>query len=160
MVELKNQKNVVAQNSVENKENQGFKASTFTKVHASKTAPVQACLDKQLSTVIGTSFVLVAIEEQNNVDSNTGELRLASIYTVRVISKHAKAFRDLIQIKVKNVKPIIKNSELDKVMLGISKPIVLRFDDIAHYAFMGGETLNATSVERLDVSVQEAMEHE
>lgn len=45
-------------------------------------------------------------------------------------------------------------------MLGISKPIVLRFDDIAHYAFMGGETLNATSVERLDVSVQEAMEHE
>lgn len=152
MVELRNQKNNVVQN--------GYKASTSAEVHVSKTAPVQAFLDKELPTIIGTSFALVAVEEQNNVDTNTGEVRLATIYTVRVISKHVKAFRDLIQIKVKNAKPIIKDSELDKVMLGISKPIVLRFDGIAHYAFMGGESLNAISVERLNISVQEAMEHE
>ena len=77
-----------------------------------------------------------------------------------MISRKARAFRDLIQVKVKNAKPIIGEKELDKVLLQQTKPIILRFDDIAHYAYMGGETLNASKAERLNVSVQEAMNHE
>lgn len=138
---------------------QVYKASTFTPVRESKTAPVQVRMDKELPHIIGSSFLLIAIDKQKTQDQN-GESQAAAVYTVRVISKKALAFRDLIQIKVKNANPIVSEDELDRVMLQQSKPIILRFDAIAHYAYMGGETLNAASVERLHVSVQEAMNHE
>lgn len=137
-----------------------FKPSTFAPVRESKTAPVQSQLDKVLPMVIGSSYLLMAVEEQQSTDSKNGEVQSASIYMLRVISREARAFRDLIQIKVKNAKPIIGEEELDKVLLQQSKPIILRFDDIAHYAYMGGETLNASKAEKLNVSVQEAMNHE
>lgn len=138
----------------------GFKPSTFAKVHETKTAPVQVHLDKELSKIIGTSYLLIAAEEQKATDSKSGQVTSSTVYTVRVISNKAKAYRELIQIKVKNSRPIIQEDELDKVMMQIAKPIILRFNDIAHYAFMGGESLNASGVERLNVSVKEAMEHE
>lgn len=137
-----------------------FKPSTFAPVHESKTAPVQSQLDKILPMIIGSSYLLMAVEQQESTDPKTGEVQIASVYTLRVISRKARAFRDLIQIKVKNAKPVINEEELDKVLLQQAKPIILRFEDIAHYAYMGGETLNASKAERLNVSVQEAMNHE
>ena len=110
--------------------------------------------------IIGSSYLLVAVEQQESTDPKNGEVQIASVYTLRVISRKARAFRDLIQIKVKNAKPVINEEELDKVLLQQAKPIILRFEDIAHYAYMGGETLNASKAERLNVSVQEAMSHE
>ena len=133
-----------------------FKPSTFAPVHA----PVQSQLDKVLPMIIGSSYLLVAVEQQESTDPKNGEVQIASVYTLRVISRKARAFRDLIQIKVKNAKPVINEEELDKVLLQQAKPIILRFEDIAHYAYMGGETLNASKAERLNVSVQEAMSHE
>ena len=121
----------VKNNGVENKGN--FKPSTFAEIRESKTAPVQAMLDKELPNVIGSSFSLVAVDEQTSTDSNTGEVKNSTVYTVRVITKTAKAFRDLIQIKVKNSHSIVKDEELDKLMMQVAKPIVLRFDGIAHY---------------------------
>lgn len=137
-----------------------FKPSTFAAVRESKTAPVQSQLDKVLPMVIGSSYLLMAVEQQQSINQKSGEVQIASVYTLRVISRKARAFRDLIQIKVKNTKPVINEEELDRVMLQQSKPIILRFEDIAHYAYMGGETLNASKAERLNVSVQEAMNHE
>lgn len=137
-----------------------FNASTFAEVRESKVAPVQTKLDKQLPKIIGHSFLLVAEEEQSSTDPKTGNVTKSVVYTVRVISKQATAFRELIQVKVKNSTPIIKGEELDQVMLQVAKPIILRFDSIAHYAFMGGETLNAAKAERLNISVQEAMNHD
>ena len=137
-----------------------YKPSTFAPVRESKTAPVQSQLDKVLPMVIGSSYLLMAVEQQESTDQKTGEVQISSIYTLRVISRKARAFRDLIQVKVKNAKPIIGEEELDKVLLQQAKPIILRFEDIAHYAYMGGETLNASKAERLNVSVQEAMSHE
>lgn len=147
-------------NNENKKKSPSFEGSTFAKVHASKTAPVQVHLDQQLPSIIGSSFLLVEVDKQKNVDQSSGEVRIDSIYTVRVISRKAKAFRKLVQIKVKNAKPIIETDELDKLIQGNVGPIILRFENIAHYAFMGGESLNATSVERLEVSVEEAMNHE
>lgn len=137
-----------------------FEGSSFAQVHVSKTAPVQMLLDKELPAIIGSSFLLVGVDEQKNVDQNSGEERIDSIYTVRVVSQKAKAYRGIIQIKVKNTRSIIETDELDKLIQGNVEPIILRFDNIAHYAFIGGESLNATSVERLEVSVEEAMNHE
>lgn len=153
---------VIADNRNNNnkKKEPDFEGSTFAQVHASKTAPVQMHLDQQLASIIGSSFLLVEVDEQKNVDQSSGEVKIDSIYTVRVISRKAKAFRKLVQIKVKNAKPIIETDELDKLIQGNVEPIILRFENIAHYAFMGGESLNATSVERLKVSVEEAMNHE
>lgn len=147
-------------NNENKKKSPAFEGSTFAEVHVSKTAPVQMHLDQQLASIIGSSFLLVEVDEQKNVDQSSGEVKIDSIYTVRVISRKVKAYRKLIQIKVKNAKPIIEPDELDKLIQGNVKPILLRFDNIAHYAFMGGESLNATSVERLEVSVEDAMNHE
>lgn len=137
-----------------------FIPSSFAKVRESKTEPVQAHLDGELSKVIGTSFLLVAVDEQNVVDPKTGKVNVSTLYTVRVISSKAKAYRELINIKVKNSHPIIEKEELDQVMLQTAKPIILRFDNIAHYVYMGGETINASAAERLNISVREAMNHE
>lgn len=41
-------------------------------------------------------------------------------------------------------------------MLGEAKPIVVRFKDIAHYAYIGGESLNATKAEKVNISPIEA----
>ncbi len=147
-------------NNDNKKKEPDFEGSTFAQVHASKTAPVQMYLDKELPSIIGSSFLLIGVEEQENVDQSSGEVKSDSIYTVRVVSKKAKAYRGLIQIKVKNTRSIIKTDELDNLIQGNVEPIILRFENIAHYAFMGGETLNATSVERLNISVEEAMNHE
>lgn len=136
------------------------KESTFAKVFPSKTSPIQVELDKQLSLVIGSKFLLEGIECQENVDEKTGEVKKTTIYSVRIISKKAKAFRNIVQIKVKNSLPIIKDEEADKAMLGLAKPIVLCFENIAHYAYIGGESLTASSCERLNISVQEAMNNE
>ncbi|MDB6248848.1 hypothetical protein FCF10_00300 [Lactobacillus amylovorus subsp. animalium] len=141
-------------------EEENYKPSTFAPIRDSKTAPVQSQLDKMLPIVIGHSFLLIDVEEQQNTDSKSGELQIASIYTVRIISHKARAFRDLIQIKVKNEHPIVNNEELDKLMLQQTKPIIIRFDDVAHYAYMGGETLNASKAERVNISIREAMDHE
>lgn len=137
-----------------------YKPSTFATVRESKASPVQSQLDKVLPIVIGHTFLLIDVEEQQSTDSKSGEQQIASIYTVRVLSRKARAFRSLIQIKVKNEHPIVNNEELDKIMLQQAKPIILRFDDVAHYAYMGGETLNASKAERLDISIREAMNYE
>lgn len=157
-----NVQGVHSPNAAENKkvELSNFKSSTFAVVRESKAAPVQAKLDKELPKVIGHSFLLVAQEETSSTDPKTGNVTKSAVYTVRVISKQAKAFRELVQIKVKNSSPIVRGEELDQVMLQVAKPIILRFDGIVHFAFMGGESLNATKVERLNVSVQEAMAHD
>ena len=134
--------------------------STFAKVHVSKTSPIQSRLDQGLRDIIGSSFLLVGIEKQNSVDRGTGEVHTATIYTVRIISRKVKAFRELIQIKVKDSKPIVKQEEIDLVMMQQSKPIILRFENVAHYAYRGGETLNATGVDRLNVNIKDAMNYE
>lgn len=139
---------------------ENFKSSSFSRVRESKMTPVQAHLDKELPKVIGTSFELVAEEEQTMADTKTGQITASALYTVRVISRKAKAYRELIHIKVKNSHPIIREEELDQVMLQMAKPIILRFDNIAHYVYMGGETINASAAERLNISVEEAMNHE
>lgn len=113
-----------------------------------------------MQRIIGSTFLVSAVEEVASTDPKTGQVTKSSVYTVRVIAKKAKAFRELIQIKVKNSVPILDDEELDKVMLQVAKPIILRFDNIAHYAFMGGESLNASRAERVNITVQEAMEHD
>lgn len=157
-----NAQSIHSPNAAENKkvESSNFKSSTFAPVRESKAAPVQAKMDKQLPQIIGHSFLLVAVENVSSTDPKSGNETKSAVYTVRVVSKKAKAFRELVQIKVKNSTSIINSEELDQVMLQVAKPIILRFDQIAHYAFMGGESLNATKAERLNVSVQQAMDHD
>lgn len=143
--------------SKDKKNNNG---STFAKVYPSKTAPVQVQMDKQLPLIIGSKFLLLDVEKEEKTDDESGEIKTTSVYSVRIISKRAKAFRQIIQIKVKNTKPIITDEELDKVMMELAKPVILRFENIAHYAYIGGESLTASSCERLNLSVQEAMKDE
>ncbi|WP_279096424.1 hypothetical protein [Lactobacillus taiwanensis] len=149
-----------------NKDNSNVKVekkksdSTFAKVYPSKSAPVQVEMDKRLFSIIGGKFLLISIDQQENANEKTGEIKTTSIYSVRVISRQAKAYRQVIQIKIKNAKPIIKDEELDKVMLELAKPILLRFDNIAHYSYIGGESLTASNCERLDMTVEEVVNNE
>lgn len=134
--------------------------STFATVRANKSAPIQSLLDRLLPTIIGRCFLLVDAEKQENTDPNNGQVTKSALYTVRVISKKAQAYREMIQIKVKNSEPIIRGEELDQIMMQNIQPIVLRFENIAHYAYMGGEIINASVAEKMDISVKEAMNYE
>lgn len=42
-------------------------------------------------------------------------------------------------------------------MFGSTSPVVVAFDQLAHYHFGNGESLNAADVHKVDISVKEAM---
>lgn len=133
--------------------------STFADVHASKNAPVQATLDKHLNRVLGKYFTVNGAEFQETPDYNDPDkLNTATVYSVRVTSK--KAWLPLgteLQIKVKSHKPIFSQSELQDIMFGSTAPVVVAFDQLAHYHFGNGESLNAADIHKVNVSVKEAM---
>lgn len=151
---------LVSKNNENSAVKESEKGSTFAQVYPSKNSPVQVQMDKQLPLIIGSKFLLVGVEREEKVDEKSGEIKTTSVYSVRVISRKAKAFREIIQIKVKNAKPILNDDELDKVMMELTKPVILRFENIAHYAYIGGESMTASSCERLSINVQETMKDE
>lgn len=133
--------------------------TTFAEVHTSKNAPIQATLDKRLNQAVGKYFTVIGAEFQETPDYNDPDkLNTATVYSVRVTSK--KAWLPLgteLQIKVKNHKPIFEQQDLQNIMFGSSAPVVVAFDQLAHYHFGNGESLNATDIHKVNVSVKEAM---
>lgn len=137
-------------------------ASTFAGVRASKNAPVQSTLDKHLDKALGRFFTITGAEFQETPDFNDPDkLNTATVYSVRVTSK--KAWLPLgteIQIKVKDHKPIFNQSELQDIMFGSTTPVVVAFEELAHYHFGNGESLNAADIHRVNISVKEAMNND
>ncbi len=133
--------------------------STFADVRVSKNTPVQATLDKHLDKALGRYFTVNGAEFQETPDyDDPDKLNTATIYSVRVTSK--KAWLPLgteLQIKVKDHKPIFSQSELQDIMFGSTAPVVVAFDELAHYHFGNGESLNAADVRKVNISVKEAM---
>lgn len=133
--------------------------STFADVRVSKNAPIQATLDKHLDKALGKYFTIIGAEFQETPDFNDSEkLNTATVYSVRVTSK--KAWLPLgteLQIKVKDHKPIFGQQELQDIMFGASAPVVVAFEQLAHYHFGNGESLNAADVRKVNISVKEAM---
>lgn len=153
------------------KVNQGFKSdankksetrkvevSTFAEVRQSKSAPVQSTLDKHLPEAVGPLFVLMGAEYESTPDYNDPDkINHATVYSVRAASKKAWLSKETLTIKVKEQKPIVSDDELEQIMFGERKPIVLAFDDLAHYHFGTGESINASNVRRVNISPREAM---
>lgn len=133
--------------------------STFAEVHPSKNAPVQATLDKHLDKALGKYFTVTGAEFQETPDYNDPDkLNTATVYSVRITSKKAwLALGTEIQVKVKDHKPIFGQQELQDIMFGASAPVVVVFDQLAHYHFGNGESLNAADVHKVNISVKEAM---
>lgn len=133
--------------------------SSFADVRVSKNALVQATLDKHLDKALGKYFTVTGAEFQENPDYNDPDkLNTATVYSVRVTSK--KVWLPLgteLQIKVKDHKPIFNQQELQDIMFGASAPVVVAFEQLAHYHFGSGESLNAADIHRVNVSVKEAM---
>lgn len=134
-------------------------SSTFADVRASKSSLVQATLDKHLDKALGKYFTITGAEYQETPDYNDPDkLNIATVYSVRITSK--KAWLPLgaeIQIKVKDHKPIFSQQELQDIMFGSSAPVVVAFENLAHYHFGNGESLNAADVHKVNISVKKAM---
>lgn len=133
--------------------------STFADVRSSKNAPVQATLDKNLDKAIGKYFTVTGAEFQEIPDFNDPDkLNTATVYSVRVTSKHAwLSLGTELNIKIKDHKPIFSQQELQDIMFGSSAPVVVRFDELAHYHFGSGESLNAADIHKVNISAKEAM---
>ncbi len=133
--------------------------STFADVRVSKNTPVQATLDKHLDKALGRYFTVNGAEFQETPDyDDPDKINTATVYSVRVTSK--KAWLPLgteIHVKVKDHKPIFNQQELQDIMFGSSAPVVVAFDELAHYHFGNGESLNAADVRKVNISVKEAM---
>ena len=77
--------------------------STFAPVRNSKTQPIQSLMDADLYEYTGDLLELDGLERQESVDKDSGEVHVASLYTVKIIQKKAKAtLGSLLTIKVKN----------------------------------------------------------
>lgn len=132
--------------------------STFAAVHGNKATPVQNLMNMNLEKTIGTLFKFDGVEKQEIKDKDTGEITVNSLYSVKTLSKKAKAkVGTMLIIKVKDSKPLFDDEKLDRMLLESNpKPIIVRFDDLAHYAFIGGESLNASKIEQVSISPMEA----
>ena len=132
--------------------------STFAKVRGNKNSPVQTLMDEELPRFIGNLFLLDAVEEQEVTDADTGEVRINSLYTVKTLQQNVKAkLGTLITIKVKDAKPIVNQNKLmENILDGSGKTLIIRFTDIAHYSFIGGEAINAKSANLVNITVKEA----
>lgn len=102
-------------------------------------------MDADLSRYTGDLLQLDGIEEQETIDKQTGEIHLASLYTVKVIQKKVRAkLGTLLTIKVKNKKPILNPDTFAESQIDDNaKKVVVRVDDLAHYSFIGGESLKS-----------------
>ncbi|WEV39791.1 hypothetical protein [Lactobacillus sp. ESL0681] len=151
--ELSVGKKVLNQNEVE-------VGSTYSEVHVNKNSLVQSYMAKHLKDIIGNFFVLDNQERQEKPDfTNKNKINKSTIYYVKIISKKAEMpFGSTIEVKVKDTEPLFTKQEIESVTLGIQKPIVLAFDNLAYYHFNAGETLIAGSVRKVQVSVKEASE--
>lgn len=155
-------KNPVVQTTQAMKESVGkermAEPSTFATVRFSKAQPIQNLMDADLRRYTGDLLQLDGIEKQVTADRDTGEVRTASLYTVKVVQKKARAkLGTLLTVKVKNSAPIIDPDEFAENQLeDNAKKIVVRFDGLAHYAFIGGESLNANGIEVVPITTKEA----
>lgn len=136
------------------------KVSTFSEVHVNKNSLVQSHMEMELQKIIGKYFVFDNLEYQEVPDYNdSNKINKATIYVVKVISKKAAlSFGTIINVKVKDTEPLFAESEIENITLGIQKPIVLTFENLAHYHFNNGETINATAVHKALIDVKEASE--
>lgn len=114
----------------------------------------------ELEKIIGKYFVFDNLEYQEVPDYNdSNKINKATIYAVKVISKKAAlSFGTIINVKVKDTEPLFAESEIENITLGIQKPIVLTFKNLAHYHFNNDETINATAVHKALIDVKEASE--
>lgn len=132
--------------------------STFAPVRNSKTQPIQSLMDADLYEYTGDLLELDGLERQESVDKDSGEVHVASLYTVKIIQKKAKAtLGSLLTIKVKNSEPILDPVKFAENQLDDNaKKIVVRFDNLAHYTYIGGESINSSKAEIVPISVKEA----
>ena len=132
-------------------------ASTFSDVRVSRTTPIQSALTTHLDKAIGDYFVVSGVEYQQTTDFNDeNKINHASVYSVRVIKHKAwLPFGTEVRVKIKEQKPVVSEEEIEKLMLGKQKPIVVSFEDLSYFHFGSGETLIAQGIHRLNVDVKE-----
>lgn len=135
-------------------------ASTFVMTHINKNSLIQSHMELELEKIIGNYFVFDNLEYQEVPDFNdSNKINKSTIYAVKVISKKAELpFGSLINVKVKDAEPLFAETEIENITLGLKKSIVLTFENLAHYHFNNGETINATAVHELSIDVKEARE--
>lgn len=133
------------------------KVSTFSENHVNKNCPVQSHIEMELEKVIGIYFVFDNLGYQEVPDYNdSNKINKATIYAVKVISKKAALlFCSVINVKVKDTGPLFAKHEIENITLGLQKPIVLTFENLAHYHCNNGETINAT---KASIDIKETSE--
>lgn len=136
--------------------------STFAEVHESKTAPVQAVLDKHLADAFGKKFIVIGAEKEEKPDyDDKTKINTAAVYHVRVISK--KAWLPLgteLSIKIKDQEPIFSAQEVQDIMFGASLPVVVTFEQLSHYYYGLGDSLSAKAIHRTNLTPKEVLENE
>lgn len=136
------------------------KTSTFVEVHISKNSLVQSHIDMELKKIIGNYFIFDNLEYQEVPDySDSNKINKATLYAIKIITKQAALpFGAIINVKVEDTEPLFAEHEIESITLGIQKPIVLIFDNLAHYHFKNSEIINATAVHKVAIDIKEASE--
>ncbi|RHW50334.1 hypothetical protein DS834_06705 [Lactobacillus bombicola] len=134
--------------------------STYAEVHVNKSSLIQSYMNKHLKDIIGDFFALDNQERQEKPDfTDKNKINKSTIYYVKIISKKAEMpFGSTIEVKVKDTEPLFTKQEIESITLGLRKPIVLTFDNLAYYHFSSGETIIAGGVHEVKIGVKEASE--
>ncbi|CCK85289.1 Putative uncharacterized protein [Lactobacillus equicursoris DSM 19284 = JCM 14600 = CIP 110162] len=109
-----------------------------------------------LKAVIGTLFKLESEHREVSVNRQTNERTVRDVVDVRTLNSQLLPVGTMLQIKMKNVKPLLSKEDQQSLLLGAIQAVV-GFEDIMYWSIGNNEGLTASSMFITDISLQDAI---
>ena len=109
-----------------------------------------------LKNIIGTLFKLEGEHREVSVNRQTNERIVRDVVDVRTLNSQLLPVGTMLQIKMKNVKPLLSKEDQQSLLLG-SIQAVVGFEDLLYWSIGNNEGLTASSMFIADISLQDAV---
>ena len=109
-----------------------------------------------LTNIIGTLFKLEGEHREVSVNRQTNERIVRDVVDVRTLNSQLLPVGTMLQIKMKNVKPLLSKEDQQSLLLG-SIQAVVGFEDLLYWSIGNNEGLTASSMFIADISLQDAV---
>lgn len=109
-----------------------------------------------LKNIIGTVFKLEAEHREVSVNRQTNERIVRDVVDVRTLNSQLLPVGTMLQIKMKNVKPLLSKEDQQSLLLG-SIQAVVGFEDLLYWSIGISEGLTASSMFISDLTLQDAI---
>lgn len=130
--------------------------TTFRAEESRKLIEAARLAAAPLKNIIGTLFKLEGEHREVSVNRQTNERIVRDVVDVRTLNSQLLPVGTMLQIKMKNVKPLLSKEDQQSLLLG-SIQAVVGFEDLLYWSIGNNEGLTASSMFIADISLQDAV---